>query len=809
MTSSLAETWFTSKGWTPRAFQRRAWAAQARGASGLINVPTGAGKTLAVFGGLLERLEAPSDAPCPRVLYVTPIKALARDVADALREPIEGLGLSARVGVRTGDTSSHRRRRQRDDPPDVLVTTPESLALWLSREDAPRALSGVAAVVLDEWHELAGSKRGALMSLCVERCRAHAPDLMVWALSATVADMDAFARAAVGATPAPPVVVREDLPREVVVDLLEVTSLPPLSVDRSTRGVNALARELLACEAALVFTNSRSAAERWFQALEKATPSLAGQLGLHHGSLDRAERERAERGLASGELRAVVATSSLDLGLDLERVDRVFQVGAPRRADRVVQRAGRANHRRGGSCPITFVPTTMAHPLETLATREAIARGEVEPTAPPRAPLDVLAQHMVTCAMGGGFEPDAFFDQVRGAAAYADLTREAFDWALAFVEHGGATLRAYPDYHKVTSTPDGRRVVSDAKVARRHRLTIGTITTRPRVRVRLGKGRALGEVDEDYVARLRPGDAFVFAGQALELERLHEDTAWVRPARGRAHTTPRWSGEVLPLSPVVSASLRRVMDAWRRGDARDPEDALAARAHRALALQHRLAHVPTLDETACEVHADDDGHHLCVFPFEGRPVHEGLAAILALRIARAEPATLALSATSYGLSLTSAAPIDFAAHLTPALFTREGLEADALEAMNMAELARRSFRGVARTAGLVFDGFPGQKRRGKPQTSAALLFDVFTRYDPGHLLLRQAHAEVLERQLEGARLGRALDRLAATTLVVRAPARLTPWSAPLVLGRARDVLSTETLRQRIERMRSAWTEADT
>lgn len=798
--------WFDDQRWTPHPFQARAWTHQLAGRDGLINVPTGSGKTLAAYIGALARV---LDAGQPRglqILYITPLRALTRDIEAALRAPVEQLGLNVRVESRTGDTSSSVKKRQRTDPPEILVTTPESLSLMLSYATAPDNFTSLRALILDEWHAICSSKRGVLAQLSAARLRRLNPSMQTWALSATVADLQATARDAAGVG-SEPVIVRDDIDRPIALDMLSIGAFGayPWGGEDARRIVEAVAEAIDATSSSMVFTNTRTMAEHWYQGLLEARPEWAGALGLHHGSLDRKERAWVERALKAGELRAVVSTSSLDLGLDLEPVDRVFQIGSPKRIDRMIQRAGRASHSLGQTCRLTCVPTRPMEAVEVAALRHALSQGALETPRAPERPYDVLAQHLITCALGGGWHDDAMFEEVRAAPSYAALTRQEFDWVVDLLERGGATLQRYPDYHKLDRDGDtGACVVTDRTVAQRHRMSIGTITSSATVKVRFLKGKRLGHIDERYVSRLRPGDQFVFAGRALELVRLHELTAYVRLASGAPKETPTWDGARLPLSAPLAGAMLEVLAREARQDERPGPELEAARS--ILTAQRRLSALPTPELLLAERIQDRQGHHLLLFPFAGQLVHEGLAALLALRMTRMQEATFSLSASEYGLGLTCPEPFPFEDALAdPALLTEQGWVEDALESVNVGELARRRFRGIARVSGLVFSGYPGsRKTRRQLQTSAGLLHDVFAKYDPDNLLLAQARREVLDEQFERARLTRALAWMRGAELVIEHPPRPTPLGFPLLLERRGATISNESLRARIERMKQSW-----
>jgi ATP-dependent helicase Lhr and Lhr-like helicase len=802
---SVAEHWFAARGWTPHAFQRETWARDARGESGLVHVPTGSGKTYAAYLGALDELaREPADGLA--VVYVTPLRAVARDIELALRRPVEDLGLAVTVGSRTGDTAASERARQREKLPNVLVTTPESLTLLLANERSRGLLGGVRAVVVDEWHELMASKRGVQVELALARLRAFAPAMRVWGLSATLRNVEDAAQALVGVgrTAA---VVHAAIPREIAVEALLPDSVErfPWAGHLGLTMLKPLVAWLDPAKPTLVFTNTRSQAERWFAAIAWERPEWRDVLALHHGSIEREQREEIEAGLKDGRLRIVVATSSLDLGVDFSPVERVVQVGSPKGIARLIQRAGRSGHRPGARCEVLCVPTHALELVEIAAARRAIDAREIEERHGWNAPLDCLVQHLVTCALGGGFTADALFDEVRTTAAFARLAREEFDWCVALAEHGGRTLARYPQYHRIARGDDGAYAIASRKSATLHRLNIGTIAADATISVALVGGRRLGSIEESFIARLNPGDAFLFAGDVVEFVRVRDMTAWVKRTK-RADATPRWNGSRFPLSTALSASVRRSLDDARRGVFEGPEMALV---RPVLETQMRLSALPAPGETLVELCSTSDGHHLFVYPFEGRLVHEGLAVLLALRLGRARATTFAISINDYGIELLAPAdagapPYPFRELLSPALFSREALAADLLEAVNLGELSRRQFRDIARVAGLVFQKYPGAERSGRQvQAGAGLIFDVLREFEPQNLLLRQSEREVLDRQFEEGRLARTLAALEAGPLVVRETVRPTPLALPLVADRLGTTLSTEGVLARLRAILAA------
>ncbi|MFN5946207.1 MAG: ligase-associated DNA damage response DEXH box helicase [Phycisphaerae bacterium] len=804
------EAWFAHNRWTPWQFQRDAWSAYADGKSGLVQVPTGSGKTYAAFLSPLMQLMAedrrtPLDASRLRILYVTPLRAVTRDIELALKRPVDDLKLPFRVESRTGDTSSATRAKQRTRMPEVLVTTPESLALLLTREDAADQFSQLACIIVDEWHELLVSKRGTLLELSLTRLREFAPSMRTWGMSATLPNSDDALRTLVGTQDQNAVVVRGDMSRAI-----NVRAIIPDDLSRlpwaGHLGLNMLPdvlKELSLDVPTIVFVNTRSQSERWFAAISFQRPDWVDRMALHHGSLDREERERVEAGLKTGDIRIVVATSSLDLGVDFSPIEKVVQIGSPKGIARVIQRAGRASHRPNADCEIACVPTHHLELVEIAAARQSIAAGEVEARHAMSAPLDVLAQHLVTCALGGGFREDQLFDHVRRAWSYRHLKREEFGWAMHLVCEGGV-LHAYPQFRRITRCEDGVCRVLNKRIAQTHRMNVGTIVADGTLDIVYNTGRRLGTIDENFITNLRAGQRFVFAGKTLQFIEIRDCVVFVKPATGNVATTPIWAGTKLPISESLAAGMRDALEQLCAGVADSaPAELLAAR--QLAQTQLRFSRIPAHDELLIETAQSREGSHLFVFPFEGRLVHAGLAAILALRLARRVQGSFSISVNDYGLEILSAESYPFKELFGPSLFSSESLTDDAAASVNMSQLAKVAFREIARVAGLVLQNIPGAKKTGKHvQASSTLIFDVLAQFDPQNMLLEQARREVLDRHFEGSRLGRCMSRLAQAKIVMVETQRFTPLSFPLVVEREAAKLSTEDVLARLRKMREQW-----
>ena len=818
------DTWLASRGIAPFPFQRETWDHMVAGRSGLLHATTGAGKTYAAWLGALRlTLERARDAKPPaarklRVLWITPMRALAADTTRSLADAASGIGLDWEVAMRTGDSDAATRARHAKHLPEALVTTPESITLFLARADARNLLDEVSVVIVDEWHELMGSKRGVQTQLALARLRQWNPKLIVWGLSATLGNLDVARHALLGldacGKPRTGVMVKGEMgdefgPKEIVIDTLIPDSIErfPWGGHLGIRLIDAVVAEIEKSSTTLVFTNVRSQAEIWYQTLLAAKPEWAGVIALHHGSLDREVRDWVEAGLKAGTLKAVVCTASLDLGVDFLPVERVLQIGSAKGVARLLQRAGRSGHAPGRAGRATLVPTNALELVEAAAARRAVAARRIEPRTAPNKPLDCLVQHLVTIAVGTGFVADELFDEVRTAWSYRTLTRDEFDWAIAFDEGGGSSLAAYPDYHRIARNPDGQEPevyrVPRPDLARRHRMSIGTIVSDTAMFVAwLATGAKLGQIEEGFIARMKPGDVFVFGGRVLELVRVRDMTAYVKKATRKHGRVPAWSGSRMPLtSELADASLdmlhraAHASDAWYRNE---PE----MRAVRPLLeLQQRWSALPETGRLVCELIASREGHHFLCYPFGGRIVHIGLGSLVAWRAARNQPGTFSISMNDYGFELLSAEPFDWERLIAEGLLSTDHLLEDILASLNASELAQRRFREIARVSGLVFSGYPGERKSTRQvQASSSLFYEVFRKHDAGNLLLTQAETEALEQELEIGRLRSTLERMARWELVITRPAHATPFSFPLMVERFREEVTTEKLGERIARL---------
>ncbi|WP_284947362.1 ligase-associated DNA damage response DEXH box helicase [Acidisoma cladoniae] len=774
--------WFAARGWSVRRHQRDVLAEVQAGHHVLLIAPTGGGKTLAGFlPSLIELSERPplaADAPLPGVhtLYLSPLKALATDIARNLTEPVEEMALPIRIETRTGDTPQNRRARQREMPPDILLTTPESLALLLSLDGASDMFRNLRSVIIDEVHALAGTKRGDLLALGLARLSRLAPQARRIGLSATVAHKEALATYVSGSE------MRDDL------RLIEVAdpSPPDLTImlpqghlpwggHMGLASAPDILEKVKAAGLTIIFVNTRAQAELLFQDIWRINEDTL-PIAIHHGSLDIAQRRKVEAAMAAGSLRAVIATSSLDLGIDWGGVDQVIQVGAPKGVSRLLQRVGRANHRMDETSVAILVPANRFEVLECEAARQGVAARELDGDAPRPGGLDVLAQHLLGLACAGPFHPDDAFAEVTSAAPYATLDRETFTAVLSFVEDGGYALQAYERYRKLFRDAEGLVHVRNARVARQYRMNIGTIVEAPMIKLRLGRGPMLGEVEEWFVSSLTPGDTFIFAGRLLRFMRLREMTAEVADGGSGTPKVPTYAGARLPLTTGLAARVRAMLH--------DPAQwpAFPGPVREWLAIQQARSSLPGEDDLMVETFPRGGRWFLVAYCFEGRNAHQTLGMLLTRRMERLGMGPLGYVATDYVIAVWSA----HEPHDMDALFHEDMLGDDLESWMAESSMLRRTFRNVAVIGGLIDRQMPGAERNRRQVTvNSDLIYDVLRRHQPDHILLRATWADAAGGLTDLGRLSGMLQRVRGRVRQVRLD-RVSPLAVPVLLEIGRE-----------------------
>lgn len=796
--------WFKVQGWRPHEFQTKSWEAYGNGEEVLIQAPTGSGKTYAGMGGLvqeaLDRQKAGERVRGVQLIWIAPIRALTKEIQGSAERLLTGVGLEWRVGIRTGDTSSAEKSKQRNQLPEVLITTPESLHVLLAMKGAGDRLKSLKLLVVDEWHELMGTKRGTQVELASAWLRQSAESYRCWGISATIGNLEKALKVLLGPGRNGRL-IRSDISKRT-----EVKSLMPGKFDRlpwaGHIGIT-LAHQvvdvILAHQSTLIFTNTRAQSEIWYHKLLDVAPELSGVLALHHSAIAKDLRNWVEDALHEGQLKAVVCTSSLDLGVDFRPVDAIVQIGGPKGVARFMQRAGRSGHQPGALSRIYFLPTHGLELIEASALRDAIVADHVEPREPIVRSFDVLIQFLCTLAVGDGLDPRAVREAIQGSHAFASLEDDEWAWCLGFIRDGGAALAAYGDYKRVEwDGSAGKFVMHDRRLARRHRMSIGTIVSDQMIKVKWAKGGFIGHVEEYFVASMEPGDVFWFAGMSLEFVRLKEGVVQVRKSKKPKGRIPVYLGGRLSLSSELGHAIRDELDAFAQGQVRSPE---MSRVSPLLELQHEMSSIPRNDQILAEQFVSDDGFHICIYPFEGRAVHEAIGMLLAHRWCMERPLSISIASNDYGFELLSDEPLDVDELNNLNLFTTEGLMDDLQSGVNAAEMAKRRFRDIAVIAGLSFQGFPGKRQGVKHlQSHSGLLFEVFRDFDPDNLLLRQAYDELLDQQMEWNRLRIVLERMHQKTLLIRRVAHPTPFAFPLVVDRLRDRMSSEQLEDRIRKM---------
>jgi ATP-dependent Lhr-like helicase len=798
------KAWFSSKGWKVFPFQAECWKAIESGESGLLNAPTGSGKTYAIFLGLLQRIKEQKGKKNHhkglKILWITPLRALSADIANAMRNAGENLYPKLTVGIRTGDTSTNERAKQKKSPPDVLVTTPESVHLMLASKNYDVLFQSLDAIIVDEWHELLGSKRGVQIELALSKLNSIQKNLLVWGISATIGNMEEAQDVLLGANKG--IMIRAAISKK-----LEICSVLPDEIERfpwsGHLGLHLIEKVLPIInqhKSTLLFTNTRSQAEIWYQHLLEFAPELAGNIALHHGSIANEMRIWVEEALHNGKLKVVVCTSSLDLGVDFRPVENIIQVGSPKGVARFLQRAGRSGHQPDAISKIWFVPTHALELVEASALREAALTNQIEARKPLKMSLDVLVQYLVTLAVSDGFYEDEIFEEIRNTHAFNSITLDIWQWVLEFITNGGKALKAYEDFQKVEQDESGKFLVKNKRTAMRHRLHIGTIVSDPMLQVKFMKGGRLGSIEEWFIAKLNPGDQFWFAGRVLELIHIRDMQVVVKASKAKKAIVPQWMGGRMPLSTQMADLLRKKMHEVALG--KDNMDEELKVLTPLFDTQQKISAVPELEEFLIEIFTSRDGYHIFFYPFEGRLVHEGLASIFAYRISKISKITFSIAMNDYGFELLSDKEIPINEAIELGLFSLENLKDDIKAGINSTELARRKFREIGSISGMIFQGYPGKQVNTKNiQSSSRLIFDVFQQYDAGNLLLKQSFDEVFRDQLEESRMRLALERIQKQNLLIKNLEKPSPFAFPIMVDRLRERMSNETIEERVKKMK--------
>ncbi len=796
-----ARKWFKQQGWKAFEFQENTWKRYLAGESGLLNAPTGSGKTYALWlACLLEAIQQNNFKRTRKVqvIWLTPLRALAEDIKSAMIKAVDGLEGGWEVAVRSGDTSASQRQKIKKSAPECLITTPESLHLLLSQKDKALYFQDLKVVVADEWHELLGTKRGVQVELALASLKSITKQpLKIWGISATIGNLEQAKSVLLGSA-------KGSIVKANVEKALEIHSIIPEKIENfpwaGHLGVKLMAQVMPVIynsRTTLLFTNTRSQTEIWYQKILEKHPDLAGQMAMHHGSLDQEVRSWVENALHEGKLKLVVCTSSLDLGVDFRPVDTVIQVGSPKGVARFLQRAGRSGHQPGAKSVLYFVPTHALELVEAAALKQAITEKEYEARWPLQNSFDVLCQFLMTLAVGEGFKANELFILIKQTHAYQELQEKDWQWLLTFLTTGGKSLEQYDEYAKMI-VEDGVHKVINRRTAMRHRMHMGTIVSDPMVKLKYTSGGYIGSVEEGFISKLNSGDTFWFAGRSLEFVRLNGLNAQVKRSNKKTGLIPKWMGGRMPLSSQLARLLQEKLSNAADGHFLGEEmQALKP----LLQLQQKWSAIPESRILLIEHMQSREGDHLFFFTFGGRFVHEVLAALVAYRIGKLKPLSFSIAMNDYGFELLSDQNIPIEEALSLDLFSTDHLKEDIAASINEAEMAKRKFRDIAAIAGLVFMGYPGKLISYRHlQASSQLLFDVFSQYEPDNLLLKQAREEVLTLQLDFNRLLDELAYLNSKKIVLKKIPKPTPFAFPIMVDRLREKLSSEKLEDRIKKM---------
>lgn len=808
----MVEQWLASKNWKLAQFQHDTASAYLSGQSGLLNAPTGSGKTYALWLPILINYinSTPDHLKKQKkglqVIWVTPLRALAADLQRNMELACAGLNIPWKVGIRSGDTDTKERSRQKTQMPETLIITPESLHLLFAQKNNEDLFKNLHTIVVDEWHELLGSKRGVQTELALTRLRNMTPGLKAWGISATIGNLEQAKEVLLGVSHSTEnsVTIKAVSNKKIIVESIlpdTVESLPwagYLGINLVDKVIGIVNKS----KTTLLFTNTRSQTEVWYQTIIAKYPEFSGIIALHHGSLDRELRAWVEDALHNEKLKLVICTSSLDLGVDFRPVETVIQVGSPKSVSRFIQRAGRSGHQPGADSKIYFTPTHALELIEAASLREGVNKNILEERHPIVNAFDVLAQWMVTLAVGGGFEELALFEEIKTSHAYQYIERSEWEWLLGYITTGSTSLTAYDEFRKVER--DGKRyVVNSRRIAMRHMISMGTIVSDASLKVKFQHGKYIGTIEEFFISKLKPGDVFWLAGMNLEFLRIHEMTVTVKKAEKKKGIIPRWMGGRMPLSSTLSAFIRnRLSNAL----ANPNNEVELEKLRPLLELQAKRSIIPTNNQLLIEQCETREGHHIFIFPFEGRLVHEGMAVLLAYRISKLFPITFSVAMNDYGFELLSDQPVELAHILEETdLFSTTDLFNDISLSLNATEMAKRKFREIAAISGLMFQGYPGKYIKTKQlQASSSLFFDVMRDYEKDNLLIKQAYQEVFEYQLEEVRMREALRRINTQEVVIKKTTKPTPFSFPIMVDRLREQLTSEKLEDRISKMISQY-----
>lgn len=785
---------------SPFKFQVQTWQKFGSGYSGMVVAPTGFGKTFSVFLALIsDFLNHPDNYKSGlKMIWITPLRSLSKDIAKAMQEAIDEIGLDWAVGVRNGDTDPKVRQQQVKNMPEILVATPESLQLLLGQKNHQRFFKNLQCIVIDEWHELLGSKRGVMIELGISRLRTYVPKMKIWGITATIGNLDEAMEVLIPySIKKTKVTAKEHKKIEILPVFPDEVEILPWAGHLGQKLADKVVPIILQSKSTIVFTNTRSQSEMWYQLLLNVYPDFAGQIAIHHSSIDSELRNWIEENLSSGKLKAVVSTSSLDLGIDFKPVDTVIQIGSAKGVARFLQRAGRSGHSPFETSKIYCVPTHSLELIEVAALKEAVKQNVIEPREPQVLCFDVLVQFLMTLAIGDGFYPEETYERIKQIYTFQEITDEEWKSIIEFLTIGGSALKSYEEYHKVVVMEDGLHKVTSRRIAMLHRMNMGAIVSDAMLKVKFISGGYIGMVEEYFISRLKKEEKFILAGRVLEVAMIKDMTVFVRASKGKAQA-PSYLGGRLPLSSNLGQYLREKLSIALNPKASEKELKFL---HPLLMNQEERSHIPKDDEFLVEMIKNREGYHLFMYPFEGRLVHEVMAALIAFRISKLAPISFSMAMNDYGFELFSDKEIPLNEENLDKILTRDNLMTDMISSINAAEMARRKFRDIAVISGMVVQNFPGQQRSNKSlQSSAGLIFKVLEDHDPNHFLVRQAYTEVFNMQLQEQRLVEAFKRIEKSKIVLKFANAFTPLSFPIKVDSLRQTLTSEDLDTRIQKL---------
>ena len=798
-------SWFEEKKWEPFPFQKDCWNTYLNGSSGLLMAPTGSGKTLALGAPILQSIDPKKKSL--QALWVTPLRALSQEIFEALEKASVEMKLDIEVGLRNGDTSTKERTKQRKSLPPLLITTPESLQLLLASKGYETRFKHLRSIVIDEWHDLYASKRGALLELGLSRLKGINPKLQIWGISATLGDpllaLSVLKGSVIENEKVPDgwSIIQSNLTKEILIESIisEKADRFPWRGHLGLHLIDQIGPLLEKSKSILIFTNTRSQCEIWFQALLSHYPDLAGQMAMHHSSIEKNTRLWVENALRNESLKVVVCTSSLDLGVDFAPVETVIQVGGPKSIARLMQRAGRSGHQPGAQSKLYFLPTHAMEIIESAALKIAVREKQIEASVPYLNSYDLLIQYLTTLAVSDGFYPHQILPEVRNTFCFQTLSEDEWNWILRFITTGGDSLENYDEYQRVTIEEDGKYLVTKRSIAMRHRFQIGTIVSDATLSVHFISGGFIGTLEEWFVSQLQPGDHFTFAGRVLEFIRVREMKVQVRLSKSKSSKVPAWMGGRLSFSSEMSLYLQTALTKLEKNSEELVKELKGLKA--VFEAQKKESIIPDKHTFLVENFKTKEGYHHLFYTFEGRFINEALANLLAYRLSLLHPISCSLAYNDYGFELLSDQPIDIEEIETQELWSTRDLMIDLRASINLSELSRRSFRDIAVISGLVFNGYPGKPVKTKHlQSSSQLVYEVFKSYEPDNLLMLQAEREVFEHQLEFDRLKRVLENIKSKNTYIAVCEKPTPFSFPIITDRLRARLSNEDLEKRIQKM---------